>query len=119
MIFIPTEDSPAGEMDHIRGVSLELSKEVIESIRKASALLLLHGEFDHIQLHIQTAFGENHSTLWADDETESEWRYDTELIRVKGKTFTYRAQGKWDSSDIFESKEFEVENLNKQTKWKD
>jgi hypothetical protein len=119
MIFIPTEAEPEGSMETITGVELELSEKIIELIRKASALLLIHEEYDHIQLHIQTAFLENKSKLITDEDTQAEWRYDTELIRVNGRTFSYRAQGKWDSSDIFESQEFEVENLNKQTKWKD
>lgn len=119
MIYLETESQPEGSLETITGVQLELSKEAIEIIRRAAAFLLIHTEYDHLQLHIQTAFGQNKSRLVTDENTTAEWRYDTELIRVHGQTFTYRAQGKWDSNDFFESQAFIVENLNKQEKWTD
>ena len=119
MIYIETECEPEGSIETIVGVYLELSDDTIAAIRQASAVLQIHESFDHIQLHIQTAFGENKSKLVTKEGIPTEWRYDTEVIRIYGNTFNYRAQGKWDSNDLYESTDFEIKNLNKQEKWTD
>ena len=119
MIYIESEAEPEGSIETIVGVYLELSDDTIAAIRQASAVLQIHESFDHIQLHIQTAFGENKSKLVTKEGIPTEWRYDTEVIRIYGNTFNYRAQGKWDSNDLYESTDFEVKNLNKQTIWID